>query len=90
MTVLRVLESLAWSLLVHWMIKIKLKQVNSHVSVLLIMNTIVVSEILRTLSQENTMCFKDGSILLILRPLQVEGNDISEKFISWTSTKSTE
>ena len=44
------------------------------------MNTIVVSEILRIISQEDTMCFKDHSILLILRPLQVEGNDISRNF----------
>ena len=53
------------------------------------MNTIIiiVNEILKILSQEDNLCFKDGSILLILRPLQVEGNDISGNFSVWTPPK---
>ena len=35
------------------------------------------------LSQEDNLCFKDDSILLILRPLKVAGNDISRNFNGW-------
>ena len=46
------------------------------------MVAIVVNEILKILSQ-GSRCFRDGSVMLYLRPLEVDGNDISEYFTDW-------
>ena len=45
------------------------------------------------LSEGDNECFKDGSVLLILVPLKVEGKDISENFkfmVDWTPPKFNE
>ena len=42
----------------------------------------IVNEILKIFSQ-NTRCFRDGSVMLYLRPVEVDGSETFEYFPDW-------